>query len=81
MSVYAKGNCMIAVEPPGTVFNTGKRPALYIGKGNELLKVGTFGSETKAEMFEDYLKNFFGKNLITDDRPYVPQATSQVPCG
>jgi len=60
---YSKGHRMIAVERSG-VFNPGKRPALYIGEGNKLLRVGVFGSEEKAELFEEFLEYFFGDRLV-----------------
>lgn len=33
----------------------GKRPGLYVGVGNELLKVGNFATKEKARIFEEYM--------------------------
>ena len=46
----------------------GKKPGLYIGEGNEFIKVGNFASEEKAKLFEERLEYMFGKNLIRDGR-------------
>ena len=46
----------------------GKKPGLYIGEGNEFIKVGNFESEEKAKLFEDRLEYMFGKDLIRDGR-------------
>ena len=40
----------------------GKRPGLYVQNKNCALKVGNFGSEEKARIFEGYLKYFVGRN-------------------
>lgn len=64
MATYSKGTKMISIEKQ-PIF--GKvRPELYIGEGNQLLKVACFGSEEKAEKFEEWLRYFFGDRLIKD---------------
>ena len=42
------------------------KPELYIGEGNQLLKVACFGSVEKAEKFEEWLQYFFGDILVED---------------
>ena len=42
------------------------KPELYIGEGNEILKVACFGSAEKAEKFEEWLRYFFGDLLVSD---------------
>lgn len=54
--VYSKAEYMICVENK-PIF--GKRPELYIGTGNSMLKVASFGSFEKAKMFEEFLEYFF----------------------
>ena len=41
----------------------GKRPGLYVGDGNGLLKVGNFATEEKARIFEEYLLYMCGIGL------------------
>lgn len=60
---FSNGNKMIAIEQ---FPEFEKRPGLYIGEGNQLLKVASFGSEEKARIFVETLKEFFGKLLIED---------------
>lgn len=43
-----------------------KRPGLYIGEGTQLLKVASFGSEEKARLFIEMLKEFFGDMIVHD---------------
>lgn len=62
--VYSKGDKMISIEN-NSIF--GKRPGLYIGECNKLLKVASFGSEEKADKFEEYLRYFFGRNLVKEE--------------
>lgn len=62
--VYIKGSKMIIIEH-NPIF--GKRPELYIDEGNELLKVACFGSDEKAEKFEEFLSDFFGCNLVEEE--------------
>lgn len=63
--VYSKGKKVICVEYV-PLFTNCKRPELYIGEGNQLLKVASFGSERKAELFEEFLREFFGSMLVRD---------------
>ena len=58
---YSKGHKMISVEMEPLVGKV--KPELYIGEGNELLKVACFGSVEKAEKFEEWLRYFFGDML------------------
>ncbi len=44
------------------------KPELYIGEGNELLKVASFGSVEKAKKFEEWLRYFFGDMMEKTDR-------------
>jgi len=62
---YSKGQKMISIERK-PLFGKVK-PELYIGEGNELLKVACFGSVEKAEKFEEWLQYFFGDRLVKDD--------------
>lgn len=61
---YSKGNRMISVEKR-PLFGKVK-PELYIGEGNQLLKVACFGSIEKAEKFEEWLRYFFGDLLMRE---------------
>lgn len=61
---YSKGNRMISVEKR-PLFGKVK-PELYIGEGNQLLKVACFGSIEKAEKFEEWLQYFFGDLLVRE---------------
>lgn len=65
MAAYSKGHKMIAIERHDML--GGKRPGLYIGEGLQLLKVGTFTSEEKANLFEEYLEYFFGSSLVKEE--------------
>jgi hypothetical protein len=49
-------------------FLGGKRPGLYIGTPGELLKVGSFGSEEKARLFDEWLRHFFGDMLKKENK-------------
>ena len=57
---FSKGQKMIAVEQ---FPEFEKRPGLYIGEGAQLLKVASFGSEEKARIFVETLREFFGDLL------------------
>lgn len=63
---YSKGHKMISIEMRPLFGKV--RPELYIGEGNQLLKVATFGSEEKAEKFEEWLQYFFGDMLVKDSK-------------
>ena len=58
---YSIGDKIIAIEMQ-PLFGKVK-PELYIGEGNQLLKVACFGSVKKAEEFEKMLQYFFGERL------------------
>ena len=60
--VYGKGNRMIAIEMHDLL--GGKKPGLYVGEGNRLLKVGTFSSKRKAIAFQQMLEIMFGDLLV-----------------
>ena len=62
---YSKGNKMISIEKK-PIFGKVK-PELYIGEGNQLLKVACFGSIEKAEKFVEWLEYFFGDGLVKED--------------
>ena len=53
---YSMGDKTITVEMNPSF---GKRPELYIGEGNQWVKVASFGSEEKAKKFEEQLRYFF----------------------
>ena len=61
---YSKGGRMISIEKQ-PLFGKVK-PELYIGEGNQLLKVASFGSVEIAEKFEEWLQYFFGDRLEKD---------------
>lgn len=65
MAAYSKGHKMIAIERHDML--GGKRPGLYVGEGLQILKVGTFASEEKADLFEKQLEYFFGSLLVKDE--------------
>lgn len=56
--VYSKGSVQITIEQ---VDGFGKNPGLWIGAGNELLKVASFGNYDKAIQFCKWLEYFLGK--------------------
>ena len=58
---YSKGNKMISIEMKPLLGKS--KPELFIGEGNEILKVACFGSVEKAEKFEKWLRYFFGNML------------------
>lgn len=60
---FSKGRKMIGIEQ-WSVHE--KRPGLYIGEGTQLLKVASFGSEEKARLFIEMLKEFFGDMIVHD---------------
>jgi hypothetical protein len=45
----------------------GKKPGLYIGEGNKLLKVASFATYEKANIFDEFLRYFFKDMLQKDD--------------
>lgn len=50
--VYKRGDYAISVEQ---IDGFGKNPGLWIHKGNEAIKMASFGSVEKAERFMKYL--------------------------
>lgn len=65
MATYSKGHRMISIEMKPLMGKT--RPELFIGEGpNYLLKVASFGSVKKAELFDEWLRYFFGSMLVKD---------------
>ncbi len=60
---FSKGRKMIGIE---RFDGLEKRPGLYIGEGTQLLKVASFGSEEKARLFIEMLKEFFGDMIVHD---------------
>lgn len=62
---YSKGHKMISIEMKPLLGKA--KPELFIGEGNELLKVASFGSVEKAEKFEEWLRYFFGDMLDKTD--------------
>ena len=54
--VYRKGDVSISVEQ---IDGFGKNPSLWIGSGNQLLKVASFGSQDKADNFCKYMEYIF----------------------
>lgn len=54
--VYKRGDYGISVEK---VDGFGKNPGLWIHKGNEAVKVASFGNSKKAEIFIRYLDYMF----------------------
>jgi hypothetical protein len=45
----------------------GRKPGLYIGEGNKLLKVASFATYDKANIFDEFLRYFFGEMLKKDE--------------
>ena len=66
---YSKGHRMISIEINDLL--GGKRPGLYIGEGFKLLKVASFSSFEKAQIFDEWLRYFFGEMLITQNEEEV----------
>lgn len=56
-----RGEKSISVEQ---VNGFGKKPGLWVGNGNELVKVASFGSAEKAEMFCKHLREMLSGVLI-----------------
>lgn len=54
---YRVGDRIIAIEQ---IDEFGKRPSLWVGNRNCVVKVASFGSETKAGLFMEYLEYFLG---------------------
>ena len=50
--IYKRGDYAISVEQ---IDGFGKNPGLWIHKGNEAIKMASFGSIEKAERFMKYL--------------------------
>lgn len=67
--VYSKGKKFIVIELNDLL--GGKKPGLYIGEGNTLVKVGSFATYEKANLFEEYLRYFFGEMLVKDQAKEV----------
>lgn len=63
--VYSKGNKFIAIELNDLL--GGKKPGLYVGEGMTLTKVASFSTFEKANIFEEYLRFFFGGMLEKDE--------------
>lgn len=63
--VYSKGDKFIAIEINDLL--GGKKPGLYIGEGMTLTKVASFSTFEKANLFEEYLRYFFGEMLVKDE--------------
>ena len=63
--LYSKGYKMISIEKQPLLGKV--KPELYVGEGNQMLKVACFGSVEKAEKFEEWLRYFFGDQLVKDD--------------
>ena len=55
--VYKRGGVSISVE---RIEGFGKNPGLWIGAGNSMVKVASFGSEDKARNFCRYLDYILG---------------------
>ena len=63
--VYSKGDKFIAIELNDLL--GGKKPGLYVGEGMTLTKVASFATFEKANIFEEYLRFFFGGMLEKDE--------------
>ena len=63
--VYSKGDKFIAIEMNDLL--GGKKPGLYVGEGATLIKVASFATFEKANLFEEYLRFFFGGMLVKDE--------------
>ena len=64
MAAFSKGHRVISIE---TIHGFGKNPGLWVGEGNEFLKVASFGSDEKAKKFQEWLEWFFGEMLVKED--------------
>lgn len=64
MAAFSKGHRVISIE---TIQGFGKNPGLWVGEGNEFLKVASFGSDEKAKKFQEWLEWFFGEMLVKED--------------
>ena len=60
---YIKGNYKISVEH---IKEFGKRPSLWIHKGNEAFKMASFGSFEKADLFCKYMEYFLFNTPIPE---------------
>jgi hypothetical protein len=54
---YNTGDYKITIE---RIAGFGENKGLWIGKGNEIIKVASFGNDDKAEMFKRYMDYFLG---------------------
>ena len=61
--IYRCGDVSISVEQ---IDGFGKKPGLWIGAGNEILKVASFGDTDKSQMFCKWLEYMVG---IKDEIP------------
>lgn len=61
---YSKGGKFISIEINDLL--GGRKPGLYIGTPNQLLKVASFASYEKANIFREYLEYMFGGFLVHD---------------
>lgn len=73
--VYSKGDKFIAIELNDLL--GGKKPGLYIGEGMTLIKVASFSTFEKANIFEEYLRCFFGEMLVVDDQAENAEKTRE----
>lgn len=63
--VHSKGSKFIAIELNDLL--GGKKPGLYIGEGMAMVKVASFSTFEKANIFEEYLRYFFDGMLKKDE--------------
>ena len=64
MAYFKKGSKIIAIEQ---VDGFGKRPSLWVGNVGQFTKVASFRGEESAQKFVDYLRIFFGDQLVSVD--------------
>lgn len=64
---YKRGRASIAVYQ---LDGFGKNPSLWIGTENKAVKVASFGSPAKAELFRKWLEYILG---LSNDAPEVKQ--------
>lgn len=63
---YGKGERKIYVEK---IDGFGKYPGLWVGDGNCLIKLASFGSYEKADIFQKYLEYFlFGTPIESEGK-------------
>lgn len=66
--VFKKGDvCIVAEESRNDQLDDrfGKRPCLWVGAGNQLVKVASFSSEDKARLFVKWMEYML--NLSKDE--------------